>query len=203
MKEKVLADGGEDRHLFFDALKLGHLTHLAYDCPKKHSAKPVLAAARKLLHRNGCNMSSERVTWGRAAEALRQHLPPLTLEVRRRPWEVIQIHQFFNSSHTFGSVWCPQKEIVLGYHAGLWSSHIFRAVADEARRQAGLSWRHHAKTCPLLEISLLLLRKLKSAGFKADAAFAERIEALQAVVQASRQGRQIETVLALLKSGLL
>lgn len=47
-EELVLKHPG-DRRLFRIMLKLGQLTNLAYDCPKKHSAARVLRAARQLL----------------------------------------------------------------------------------------------------------------------------------------------------------
>ena len=48
VQEHILKHGG-DKRLYIILLQLAGLTHLAYDCPKKHSAVNVLPAARALL----------------------------------------------------------------------------------------------------------------------------------------------------------
>lgn len=48
VQEHILKHGGNER-LYTIMLQLAELTHLAYDCPKKHSAVNVLRAARALL----------------------------------------------------------------------------------------------------------------------------------------------------------
>ena len=53
VREELVLKNPGDRRLFRIMLKLGQLTHLAYDCPKKHSAAKVMRAARELLKEAG------------------------------------------------------------------------------------------------------------------------------------------------------
>ena len=54
-QEAFIASEGEREDLVHKVATLGQLTHLAYDCPKKHSAADVLGAARRIVKEAGLN----------------------------------------------------------------------------------------------------------------------------------------------------
>ena len=138
-------------------LKLGGMTHLAYDAPKKVSAAQVIAAARAVLSEAGLHVRMARSTWSSACALLTSELP----QYSHRPWEDCKLDEVAETLGVrLGMVWIPQGETILGKIAGQWLRHTLMALARKKTAQTPLSWRQCAKTSMLLEISCFLVRKL-------------------------------------------
>ena len=101
----------EGRDTLWEAyLKLGQLTHAAYDCPKKHASEDVLRQGRAVLAAAGLRRKS-RITWESAWKLATSDLPTY----QQRPWEATRLQR---KVEKLGMVWLPLKRVVLGRKAG-------------------------------------------------------------------------------------
>ena len=190
------------RELLWISLKIGSATHLAYDCPKKHSAVEVTKAALALAREAGCSRTSPRSTWETAWSLATQELPAQ----ERQPWilpATLPSTAKELGLASLGAVWLPSKKTVLGREAGQWAQHVFEE--RHRKRQEALAWRQDSRTCPLLEVLLLLSHKIKRQERPSEAppTLAVVAEQLRAAARSSKTGLPILTLNGLLKSDLI
>ena len=150
-QEAFIASKGEREDLLQKVATLGQLTHLAYDCPKKHRAADVLQAAGRIVKEAGlhpdCDLGrlqqvpfllyscvcqagysaaqSTRSTSGAVFDLLTKHLP----RYNSKAWHAQGIGRDLKLT-SLGRVLTEEHDVVLGAAAGEYAKQNQKRISE-------------------------------------------------------------------------